>query len=271
MPPPPPTPKAHIQAKPAVVAPRSVHQPPLRPRTIQRAEASEEELQEIPKLPVNHLGMKAAKLISSAKSTQQKVEDLFREFLNMGFGYQLGISPSALVLGIGAKPLKPHEKFRDCFGGNCIALAGAFAQVLEVAEIAAAPREVRKEKPGQAFVVYAPSFIDPTVTGNVFKENVLWQNHYLFTNHTATWVPDLNTFYDPMAGISYRDLSPHIVMELESVASEDEFTGDYQGRTWHLVRRTNMQGPGGGFFRFDMTKVAQGHLVTPLGTFKQSK
>lgn len=271
MPPPPPTPKVHIQAKPAIVAPRSVHQPPLRSRTIQRAQASEEELQDIPDLPVNQLRVKAAKLISSLESTHQKVEKLFREFLNTGFGYHLGVSPSALVLGIGAKPLKQGENFRDCFGGNCIALAGAFAQVLEMAEIKAAPMEVRKEKPGQAFVVYAPQFIDPTVTGNIYKKGVLWQNHYLFTNHTATWVPSLNIFYDPMAGISYRNLNPHIVMELEGVASEDEFTGDYQGRTWHLVRRTDIKGPGGGFYRFDMTKVQQGHLVTPLGTFKQSQ
>jgi hypothetical protein len=267
MPPPPPTAKVHIQAKPAIVAPRSVPLPPPRSRAIQRAQ----ELEDVPDLPVNHLRLKAAKLISSLKSTQQKVEDLFREFRNMGFGYHLGVSPSALVLGIGAKPLRQGENFRDVFGGNCIALAGAFAEVLNMADIKAAPKEVRKEKPGQAFVVYAPDFIDQSVTGNIRKEGGPWNFHYLFTNHTATWVPDLNTFYDPMAGISYRDLSPHIVMELETVGDDNEFTGKYQGHTWHLVRRTDIKGPGGGFYRFDMSKVEQGYLVTPLGTFKQSQ
>lgn len=263
---PPPTPKVHLQAKPALAAPRSVHQPPGRTRTIQRAQ----ELEEVPNLPVNDLRKKALKLQASAKSVRELVDGIFDEFLRMGFGYDLGTSQSVAVLGIGAKPLKPHERFRDCFGGNCIALAGAFASVLSEVEVEAEAREVRSKRQGKAFIVYAPHFIDQQVTGNIYKEGVLWPNRYLFDNHAATWVKELNRFYDPMAGETYQ-ATPDVVMELEDVGSDNEFTGNFQGSTWHLVRRNNLKALPGNFFRFDMSKVEQGYMVTPLGTFKQSK
>ena len=204
-------------------------------------------------------------------TAKQKADRIFAEFLGIGIGYDLGIAYSSLVLGEGAKPLKPGEEMRKAFGGNCQAMAGALAKVLTMAEIPAEAREIRPEVAGRAFIVHAPNFVDKKVTGNIFKENVLWDHRYLFSNHTATWVPSLNTYYDLMAGTTYQNLDAFIEMEIEQIDGKgDMFEGQYAGRTWLLQRRTDIKGPEGGFFRFDMNPVPVGSIATPLGVFKES-
>jgi hypothetical protein len=189
------------------------------------------------------------------RTTQQKVDALFAEFTGMGFGYSLGIGGADSVLGTQlSTPLRHNERMRDAFGGNCIAFSQAFAQVVRDAGVKAEARVVRREEAGRAFIVYAPHFIDREVPGNIYKEGILWQSHYLFSNHMATWVPELNIYYDPMAGITYRDIAPHVVMELATTdGSDNAFSGTYSARTWNLVRREEILA--GQFSRFDMTPV----------------
>jgi len=215
-----------------------------------------------PNLPRTRLGSKIREVRSfrvtdrgffAPWTTQQKVDALFAEFTGMGFGYSLGIGGADSVLGTQlSTPLRTGERMRDAFGGNCLAFSNAFAEVLREAGVKAEARVVRREEAGRAFVVYAPRFIDREVQGNIYKEGVLWQSHYLFSNHMATWVPELNIYYDPMAGTSYRDIAPHVTMELTATdASSDEFTGTYSARTWTLRRRDEILP--GQFSRFDMT------------------
>lgn len=188
-------------------------------------------------------------------SEKQKADALFREFMDLGIGYLLGSFSGSMLLGDyeGVKPLRKDELMRNAFAGNCVAMSEALAQVFGMAGIQAEAKELRAEKAGEAFIVHAPHFVDKGVTGNIFKEGVLWLNRYLFTNHTATWVPSLNTYYDLMAGTTYQSLAQHIEMELRATdGSGNVFEGTYLARTWRLVRRTDIKGPGGGFFRFDM-------------------
>jgi hypothetical protein len=211
-------------------------------------------------------------------SAKQKADKLFAEFLGMGIGYDLGNAFSSTVLGEGAKPLRPGEEMRKAFSGNCLAMAKALAKVFIMAGVPAEPREVRAEAAGRAFVVHAPNFVDKQVTGHIYKNNVLWAQRYLFTNHTATWVPSLNTYYDLMSGATYQNLDTFIEMELTQVdAKGDIFEGQYEGRPWRVQRRTDIKGPEGGFFRFDMAPaplpapvvVPPGFIATPLGVFRE--
>lgn len=188
-------------------------------------------------------------------SEKQKADLIFAEFLNMGLGYHLGIPVPSSVLGdFGTvTPVHNKEEMRLAFGGNCQAMAEALAKVLRMAGISAEARAIRPEVARRAFIVHAPKFVDRQVTGHIYKENILWSHRYLFTNHTATWVPSLNTFYDLMAGTTYQNLIPEI--ELTQVDSKgDLFEGQYQGRTWRVQRRTDVFMEGG-FFRFDMEPV----------------
>jgi hypothetical protein len=157
---------------------------------------------------------------------------------------------------------------RDAFGGNCIALANAFATVLDEAEIPATAREVRREEGGRAFVVHCPHFIDPEVRGHIYQNGALWAFHYLFTNHTAVWVPSAGLYYDPMAGTTYRNFT--VAMELQSIDREDNvWKGNYHGREYKLTRRPRDAGAApGNFFKFDMEPVAVGFTATPLGDFR---
>lgn len=197
-------------------------------------------------------------------SVKQKVDLLFAEFLGMGLGYDLGTFMSGSVLGNmrSSSPLRPGEEMRRAFGGNCQAMAEALAEVLESMGISAEARPIRPEVASRAFIVHAPKFVDRQVTGHIYRENVLWPRRYFFTNHTATWVPSLNMFYDLMAGTTYRTLDPFIEMELTQIDGKGNlFEGQYQGRTWRLERNTNI-GCEGGFFRFDMELV-------PVSMFNQ--
>lgn len=167
--------------------------------------------------------------------------------------------------------LRPGEAIRDAFQGNCVSMARAFAKVLRMADVVAEAKEIRPEEDERAFVVYAPNFVDRMVTGHIHKEGAWWPRRYLFTNHTATWVPSLNTYYDPMAGTTYQNLNQCIEMELQQIDAST-YEGQFLGRTWHLVRNTNVIGPGGGFFRFDMAPVSpvpQGYIASPLGVFQE--
>ena len=211
-------------------------------------------------------------------SAKQKTDKLFAEFLGIGIGYDLGNAFSSTVLGEGAKPLRPGEEMRKAFSGNCLAMAKALAKVFTMAGVSAEPKEVRAEVAGRAFVVHAPNFVDKKVTGHIFKDNILWAQRYLFTNHTATWVPSLNTYYDLMSGATYQNLDAFIEMELTQVdAKGNIFEGQYEGRPWRLQRRTDIKGPEGGFFRFDMAPapppvplvVPPGFVATPLGVFRE--
>ena len=136
-------------------------------------------------------------------SLKARVDDLFRQFTRFGFGYSLGMSSAAMLLSTydGAPGLAGMR--RSDFAGNCMAFANAFAQILQFNGIAAEARAVRKEKPGRAFIVHVPTFIDPAVQGHIYEKGRLWRNYYLFTNHAATWVNGLNCFYDPMSKTSY--------------------------------------------------------------------
>jgi len=192
-------------------------------------------------------------------SVKEKADRLFADFLGMGVGYDLGSGMTGLLLGVGAKPLRPGEEMRRAFSGNCHAMANGLATVLNKARIPAEAREIRAEVPGRAFIVHAPNFVDKQVTGHIYKEGVLWPQRYLFTNHAATWVPSLNTYYDLMAGTRYQSLDDFIEMELRQIdQAGDLYEGQYNGVTWHLQRRAYIQRsarPLGGFFRFDMSRV----------------
>lgn len=239
---------------------------PFFPSSIQRMQTELSTFRAAEGTPLARLSPKIREVRSSQVTEQgffrsltgkQKADALFKEFLALGVGYNLGSSSPTLLLGMGVQPLAPGEPMRRGFDGNCLAMANALAHIFSEAGVSAEAKEVRAEKPGKAFVVHAPNFVDKMVTGHIFKETVLWQNRYLFTNHTATWVPTLNIYYDLMAGTTYQSLDQHIEMELTATdASGDAFEGSYQARVWQLVRRTDIRGPGGGFFRFDMTPKA---------------
>lgn len=190
---------------------------------------------------------------------KEKADKLFAEFLSMGVGYDLGSGFTSLLLGVDAKPLAPGEEMRRAFSGNCHAMANGLATVLKMARIPAEAREIRAETPGRAFIVHAPNFVDKQVAGHIYKDGVLWPQRYLFTNHAATWVPSLNTYYDLMAGAKYQSLDDFIEMDIRQIdQAGDLFEGQYNGETWHLQRRAEIKRsarPAGGFFRFDMYRA----------------
>jgi hypothetical protein len=280
-PPSPPAPRV-LQTKKAVAGPPVVRSGPGKTAVIQRAR----ELRESPPadLPINRLRSEIVRLNSpqvnergffSSRSPKQIVDGLFAAFLGIGFGYDLGTAVTSCVLGDDghAKPLRRGEKMRDAFGGNCIAMANAFAQILTEADILAKVVEVRKEEPGKAFVVHCPNFIDREVTGHIKKNGAIWNFHYLFTNHTAVWVNALNTYYDPMAGTTYHNLSQAIVMELVALDGKgDVYKGQYLGQEYLLTRRGPHSKPAPGhFFKFDMQLVPVGSIASPLGIFKEAE
>mgnify|MGYP003289632096 CR=1 FL=1 len=207
------------------------------------------------------------------KSTREIVDGLFKAFLGIGFCYDVGISISACVLGnsVHSSPLGHGQRVRDNFGGNCIAMAHAFAEILEEADIRAKAVVVRKEEPGKAFVVFCPHFIDREVTGHIKKNGTMWNFHYLFTNHTAVWVPALNKYYDPMAGTTYNNLSEAIEMELVALDGKgDVYKGQYLGQEYVLTRRgLHRKLAPGNFSKFDMELVSVGSIASPLGIFKE--
>lgn len=282
-----PTPKV-LQLKKAVTGP-AVYRPQPSPRVLQTKKGVIQRARELgvlappPDLPINKLRSKIVELQSpkisergffSRRTPKEIVDGLFAAFLGIGFGYDLGTAITSCVLGDDghAKPLRHGEKMRDAFGGNCIAMANAFAQILSEADILAKVVEVRKEEPGKAFVVHCPNFIDREVTGHIKKNGAIWNFHYLFTNHTAVWVNSVNKYYDPMAGTTYHNLSEAIVMELVALDKGDVYKGQYLGQEYLLTRRGPHSKPAPGhFFKFDMEPVPVGSVASPLGIFKESE
>jgi hypothetical protein len=122
--------------------------------------------------------------------------------------------------------------------------------------IAAEVKEVRGEESGR-FIVKLASFIDPSVPGHIYEDNVLKAGYYVFTSHYATWVDATQRYYDPMATISYSSLAPYIECELDS--NDGVYTPKGQPKTlcpnydWQLVR-SDTQEPGG-FLRLDLVEI----------------
>jgi len=275
------------QPSPRVLQTKTPHSPgsrivrpgPINNAVIQRAQ----EMRTINPvdLPINRLRSEMVRLQSpqvnergffSRRSTKEVVDGLFHAFLGIGFGYSLGNPVSAAVLGDDghAQPLRAHERMRDAFGGNCIAMANAFAQILDEAQIAARVVEVRREEAGKAFVVHCPNFIDREVTGHIKKNGAIWNFHYLFTNHTAVWVTACNKYYDPMAGTTYNNLNEAIVMELVALDHDGNvYKGQHLGQDYVLTR-TSEAAPGQ-FFKWDMQLLPVGSAWSPLGIFKEGE
>ncbi len=128
------------------------------------------------------------------------VEALFNRFLGYRFRYDVSQANWQPMVG-GHSETTPFLRGTDEVG-NCEAFAGAFAELLVQAGIPAQARAVRTLSQGH-FIVRAPSFIDPSVRGNVFNNGRLVPGYYVFDNHWATWLPSLNRFYDPMARKKY--------------------------------------------------------------------
>ena len=271
------------QPSPRVLQTKTVSSGPIRSTVIQRAQEMQE-VAPLPDVPINRFRSKIRELQGPQvnergffyrKNTKEIVDGLFNAFLGMGFGYDLGTGRPSSVLGDTpySSPLRHGEKMRDAFGGNCIAMANAFAQILNEADIDAKAVEVRKEQRGKAFVVFCPNFIDREVTGHIKKNGTIWNFHYLFTNHTAVWVPKLNRYYDPMAGTTYNNLSEAIEMELVALDHKgDVYQGQYLGQEYVLTRRGPSSKPAPGmFFKFDMQLVSVGSIASPLGIFKEGE
>lgn len=257
--------KAAHQSHPSnTPAPRIVRPGPVRPTVIQRAMEEGVEMAVMPRvrLPIDMLRSEIIRLRSTAvnergffyrRSPREIVDGLFARFVGLGFHYDLGNDMRAAVLGDDghAAPLLPGQAVRTAFGGNCKAMAAAFAQILNEAGIRAEAEMVRDEAPGRAFVAFCPHFIDPQVLGHIRKNGAIWNFHYLFTNHAAVWVPSLNRYYDPMGGTTYQNLNEVIEMELDVAdATGDAYTGRYLGQDY-LLTRTN-EAMAGGFRRWNM-------------------
>jgi hypothetical protein len=129
------------------------------------------------------------------------VEALFNRFLGYRFRYDVSQALWEPMVGNTGSDLTPFNRREDVIG-NCEALAGAFAALLQQAGVPAQVRAVRSSSQGH-FIVRVPSFIDPSVRGNVFNNGSIVPGYYVFDNHWATWVPLLNLFYDPMARSKY--------------------------------------------------------------------
>jgi len=246
-------------------SPRIVRPGSIKPGVIQRAMELGVEMARMPdpeNLPINALRSEIVRLRSTAvnergffyrRSPREIVDGLFARFVGLGFHYDLGNDMRAAVLGDDghAAPLLPGQPVRTAFGGNCKAMAAAFAQIVNEAGISAEAQMVREEEPGRAFVAFCPHFIDPQVIGHIRKNGAIWNFHYLFTNHAAVWVPSLNRYYDPMGGTTYQTLNEVIEMELQAAdATGNAYTGRYLGQDY-LLTRTHEAMPGG-FRRWNM-------------------
>lgn len=129
------------------------------------------------------------------------VNALFNRLLGYRFRYDVSQALWEPMVGNTGSDLTPFNMREDVIG-NCEALAGAFAALLQQAGVQAQVRAVRPSSQGH-FIVRVPNFIDPSVRGNVFNNGTIVPGYYVFDNHWATWVPSLNLFYDPMARSRY--------------------------------------------------------------------
>jgi hypothetical protein len=176
------------------------------------------------------------------------VKELLDNFVSFGFGYRLMEGMSTQLLD--------KEISKGAANGNCLAYAKAFADIVNSFGIAAEVKEVRGEESGR-FIVKLASFIDPSVPGHIYEDNVLKAGYYVFTSHYATWVDATQRYYDPMATISYSSLAPYIECELDS--NDGVYTPKGQPKTlcpnydWQLVR-SDTQEPGG-FLRLDLVEI----------------
>lgn len=187
------------------------------------------------------------------KSPEQLVPELFQKFVNYGFGYDLRNDFAVYLLHKTYTRELPDDQRSP--NGNCIAYAGAFAEILNSFGIAAEVKQVRKVSQGR-FLVRVARFIDKTVGGNIYVKGTLRSGYYVFKNHSATWVPDLNKYFDPMATISYESLEPYIECDLNSNQSETVFIPKSKPKSletsydWKLV--ATEEAVPGGFYRLDL-------------------
>lgn len=178
------------------------------------------------------------------------VKELLDNFVSFGFGYRLMEGMSTQLLD--------KEFSKGAANGNCLAYAKAFADIVNSFGIAAEVKEVRGEEAGR-FIVKLASFIDPSVPGHIYEDNVLKARYYMFTSHYATWVDATQRYYDPMATISYSSLAPYIECELDSNDGDGIYTPKGQPKTlcpsydWQLVRTDTQEA--GGFRRLDLVEV----------------
>lgn len=142
--------------------------------------------------------------------TRGLVDELFRRFGSYGYQYHVGMGISDVLLGT-FHGYRRTDLADGLLQGNCIAYAHAFARLLQHFGIRAEMRQVRRESQGPFVTRVVNNFIDPQVTGNIrYKNGGIIPGRYLFTNHAATYVPDLGVYYDPMIRRSYADFATFI-------------------------------------------------------------
>jgi hypothetical protein len=142
--------------------------------------------------------------------TRGVVEELFRRFTQYGFSYHVGMGMSTILLGL-SREYRRTDLANGILQGNCVAYSRAFATVLAHFNISAEAREVRTEDQGAFVTKPVRNFLDATVQGNIRGRNgAILPGRFLFTNHTATYVEGLRTYYDPMICRSYANFSSFI-------------------------------------------------------------
>lgn len=156
------------------------------------------------------------------------VEALFNRFLGYRFRYDVSQALwEPMVRDTGE--LTQFQRGDDI--GNCEAFAGAFAAMLQQANIGAQVRAVRAFGQGH-FIAHVPNFIDPSVRGNVYNNGSIVPGYYVFDNHWATWVPSRNMFYDPMARSRYTQVQFDqnvLVCDLVKVNGNDDLFRNQNG------------------------------------------
>ena len=134
------------------------------------------------------------------------VDALFRNFLNAGYGYNLGNGLVIELVGTQLGAAAPE--------GNCFAYSKTFARLLNSVGIEARSEEVRSNEQGR-FIVRVDRFIDPRVRGHIHYRGRLVPHYYMFNSHVAVWVPSLRTYYDPMACTTYADFNSNQITEVD--------------------------------------------------------
>jgi hypothetical protein len=206
----------------------------------------------VPRLRRNLLGLK------------RHVDLLFKRFTQYGFKYNAMQTSAARLAGYtrgssSAEMVKPQDR-----EGSCQAYAATFAGVLTKFGIEAEADFVKGEQVGKLFVAKVDRFIDPAVKGNLFLDDVLLKGYYVFSSHTATWVKDLNLFYDPMAVTAYPSFDRFVECELK-VADDDKYlykicgafrTLGYREQDYQVRVNPKPKNPiPGNFSRYDLIRV----------------
>jgi hypothetical protein len=196
--------------------------------------------------------------------TKRFVDLLFERFVRYGFRYNAKQWGSGALAGYypGSKQAQKVEP--ENRQGSCEAYAATFAGVLQHFGIEAEADYAKAEQPNKLFVAKVNRFIDPEVKGNLFLNNKLLQGYYVFSGHTATWVKELNLFYDPMAVTTYTSFARFVECELQGVKGDESLfdicgsfrtlgyrNGQYQVR----VTPNPMPPVPGNFSRYDLVRV----------------